>query len=224
MFNTKDKHCRSLLLYFLIVFSSKFCPISFLGLNVEASTLFTPLPDNAFDVTNLIRNHNQRLLRSIPYNPKSGILPLNKKLSKDLLSYHYSFEHLPQCLQNHYPTEHSASSRCSLIDCITDETPNSQIYPVQFQIVKALSVPTREGINASHAVLEIQDPTAKINVIVPHEEEEESHRVEFTLKDSALVDNKILKSLEGGAFRASLRSFENYGIKYFVLEGSLVPL
>lgn len=47
-----------------------------LCLNAHVKSYLTPLPDMTFEVIGLIKDHNARILRGEPMNPRSGVLPL----------------------------------------------------------------------------------------------------------------------------------------------------
>ena len=130
----------------LIYFASLFV---FLGLHADASTLLTPIPDHAYDVVTLLEHHNQRITQGFPCNPRSGLLPLRRKLPEELLSEQYTFTSLPQCLRQSNNERNKTWN--DLIECMIDES-SDKVYPVRFQIMNSICLPIEEGSSKKYAV------------------------------------------------------------------------
>lgn len=68
-------------------------------LHVHTKSSLTPLPSLNFEVMHLLEEHNNRLLRNEPINPKSGILPLSPNemlgLSNDRWRQHQTMQNSP---------------------------------------------------------------------------------------------------------------------------------
>lgn len=47
-------------------------------LMVQSKSWLTPVPDKTFEVRQLLREHDERILRGDPFNPQSGVMPLEE--------------------------------------------------------------------------------------------------------------------------------------------------
>ncbi len=181
------------------------------GLHANASSSVTPLPDNAYEIAKMLLNHSKRITQGFPFNPQSGVLPLDMKLPKELESDQYTFAELPPLLQRQSHSE----TWCDLMMCMTDEACNKS-YKVRFQIMDSMSVPEIERSANQHVILDIRDRTARLAVIVPYE------------KDSTILRNLLYhdidQNLKQHVFESTIHCNEIDGTKFFTLADKLRPI
>ena len=190
-----------------------------LGLHADASTLLTPLPDRAYDVVKLLEHHNQRITQGFPYNPRSGLLPLKRKLPEELLSDQYTLTSLPQCLRQ--PNYHKNKTWYDLIECMVDES-SDRIYPVRFQIMNSSCLPIKEESLEKHVVLDVRDKTARCAVIVPFDKTVNiTDQCMITSGKGNDIDDEALKAMKNKVYESTVSCREINGTKYFLLVNKL---
>jgi hypothetical protein len=187
-------------------------------LHAEISTALNPLPNHAYDVVTLIKNHNQRIIHEYPFNPQSGLLPLDTKLPNELMSNKkYSFVSLPQCLRRQFGIENNELKKSvDLIECMTDEISKEKVYTVRFQVVDCIFIQTQDESLRKHLVLEVRDKTGQIALIVPF-------NTSTYTKGSTTTNEEemVCLALKDHVFESTIKCTEMNQTKFFLLVGDL---
>ena len=179
--------------------------------HVNVNTLLTKIPDKCFDVVKLLRDHNTRVKNGFPFNPQSGMLPLDHQISEKILSEEYSVSSLPISLQR--CDSGIVNNWYDLFSCIRDETEKG-VYPVRFQIMDMMFIPIHEGSSDKHIILDVRDMTFQVPIIVPFDKVSE-----YT--NTLLTNEKVFNSVKHQAFSTRIHCYLKNNTKFFVMGDKL---
>jgi hypothetical protein len=202
-----------------------------LGLMVSSKSWLTPLPNNTFEIRELLKEHQQHVFRKDPFNPQSGVLPLDGEAAPAAAMVPAQVpmdieEPSMDIAQDDRPATVAASS---IARCISEAAPSS--FQVKFRITG--TIPSAQGLrdlcrtgpseNEIHYqfAVHISDETGEINAIVPNEIGEvmfhraASDACEIPTPEATAIISDITR--DGTWWKGEIRSVELNGCRFFIL-------
>ena len=217
----------------LILFSSMpialLTLVTLLGLMIQHKSGLTPLPNNTYEIKQLLKDHQQRVLRKDPYNPQSGVLPLDGEAVS---------EAGPATVEDamdvdDLPVDTAQDGFAPIARCISEPAPSS--FKVKFHITGTISGgddrsnkmqrlctarPRGNGVQFQFAV-SVNDETAAIDALVSNEVGEDLFQLEAAdvMEIPASDADAIMKEVtsEEKLWKGEIRSIEVNGSRFFLL-------
>lgn len=173
----------------------------------------TPLPNDSYEIKELLKDHQQRVLRKDPYNPQSGVLPLQGEPEQDVDETSMDVEQ---------------DGSASIARCISEAAPSS--FEVKFHITG--TIPSADegehalrclcNANKYQFAVNVNDETAAIDALVPNQVGEALFQLE-AVEASDIPSSEaaaIMKDVtsEDKLWKGEIRSFELNGAQFFILD------
>ena len=202
---------------------------------VSSKSWLTPLPNNTFEIRELLKEHQQRVLRKDPFNPQSGVLPLGEE---DAPAAAMAPAQDPMYIEE--PSKDvaldnslTADATSSVARCIWEAAPSS--FQVRFRIMWTIpsaskraqglrdlcrTGPSENEIQYQFAV-HISDETGEISAIVPNKIGEvlfhmaASDAWEISTTEATTIISDITR--DGTWWKGEIRSVELNGCRFFIL-------
>jgi len=193
---------------------------------VSAKSYLTPLPNDTYEVKELLKNHQTRLLRKDPYNPQSGVLPLEGEAVAEPESTQGTMDVVDE-------TDVGEEGFASIEHCISEAAPSA--FDVKFQITGTIpsAEEGRQGFrrlckgNKFQFAVSVNDETGSIHALVPSEIGEDLFQIdaedatEISTSDAVAIMKDVTR--EDKFWKGKIRSFEMDGNRFFILD-SVAPV
>lgn len=191
------------------------------GLGISSKSYLTPLPNNTYEVKEVLENHQRRVRSKDPYNPESGVLPLEGEA--DAAPQEDAME-----VDDTAAEEAEESGVASIAKCISEDAPSS--FEVKFHITGTIPA-SQEGSHPLHCLcrgeayqfaLNVNDETAAIDALVPDAVGKDLFQMEATTATavSTLDALAAIKDVtrHDKLWKGEIRSFELNGSRFFILD------
>lgn len=187
---------------------------------VSAKSALTPLPNDTYEIKEMLKAHQQRIARNEPFNPQSGVLPLDEEVTT-----HGPQEPVQVAME---VDETQEEAFATIARCISEAAPSS--FKVKVHITG--TIPSAEaGTNGlrhlCHAnkykfAVNVNDETAAIDALVPDEVGEDlfglnaAAACELSTSDAAALIQDVTS--DDNVWIGEVRSFVLNGSRYFILD------
>ena len=203
---------------------------------LSAKSGLTQLPSNTFEIKELLKEHQQRVLRNDPFNPQSGVLPLDGQTdpvaaAAALAQDPMDIDNPPlDVMQDDTPF---ADAAFSIARCISEAAPSS--FEVKFRITRTISSESSNELQQGlrhlcttgpseneflyQFAVEISDETGEISAVVPNEIGE----IMFNMTASCAWEIPtseavaIMRDITHAWWKGGIQSVEMDGSRYFIL-------
>lgn len=200
---------------------------------ISTKSALTPLPNDTYEIKKLLENHQQRLARKDPYNPQSGVLPLDGESAA--VAGTEPDEGAPMDMDDgDTPMDIEQDGFASIALCISEAAPSS--FKVKFHITGTVPCAIEghhklrclcsnrasgSGVVYQFAV-NVNDETAAIDALVSNEVGEDLFQLDATAAASVSTSeaSAIMKEVtsEDKLWKGQIKSFELNGSRYFILD------
>ena len=187
---------------------------------VSAKSALTPLPNDTYEIKEMLKAHQQRIARNDPFNPQSGVLPLDGEVITG------EAQEPAQVAMEVDDAQQEAFA--SIAHCISEAAPSS--FKVKFHITG--TIPSTEGganglrclchANKYKFAINVNDETAAIDALVPDEVGEvlfgmnAAAACELSTPDAVTLIRDVTN--ENNVWIGEIRTFGLNGSRYFILD------
>jgi len=192
---------------------------------VSAKSALTPLPNNTYEIKEMLEAHQQRLAQNNPYNPQSGVLPLDGEIT----AAGGAGQEPAQAAMDvdEPPVDTAEEAFASIARCISVAAPSS--FKVKFHITGTIpnADEATHGLrrlcraNKYQFAVNVNDETAAIDALIPDEVGEALFELEAAAASELSVPDAVtlIKDItsEDKLWKGKIRSFELNGSRYFIL-------
>lgn len=197
------------------------------GITLSGKSALTPLPNDTFEIKELLEAHQKRVAQKDPYNPQSGVLPLDGEVVAAAGPEPVQDEEMDVDESAHDDVQDGFDS---IARCISDPAPKS--FKVKFHITGTIPSGDEGQSGLAHLcrsnnavyqfAVNVNDETAAIDALVPNEVGEALFEMDAAA--AALIQTStaaaIMKEItrEDKLWEGDIKSFDLNGSKYFILE------